>query len=673
MRLLFLLTGLLGFQYLSAQQLSQDVNVFIGSSGDHGQMSPAASYPFGMLSIGPQTYPNLHMGYEHRAKVFLGFTHNRFEGVGCQGSGGNILIKPFVDSASTVLTKATEKAGAGFYEVGFTNHISAQIAVYKNTGLEVYHFPAGKKGFQIDLSHTLANPFVAEEHQLNADGITGWVDSRTTCGVGTYRVYYAIRFSSAVQFTDVKEHVLNASIDAATEQLTIAFSSVDTTHAKAALLTGNYEQQKMKSQQDWNSMLDVVQVQGDPARVKLFYSMLYRTIQSPYLVSEKDGSYRGWDGSMQHTNDSIYNGWAIWDNYRTQLPLLSLFYPDRYKSIANSIADIYKFGKKDYATAHEPSNTVRSEHAIVILLDAYRKGYPVDLNAIADSLVSENERLDYAHPDKALESSYDTWALWQILEILGKKDLSEKYHQKTLTYKDYWTKDFKDITRRDVDRMQARGLYQGTIWQYRWFVPFDMKGMIALDGGQDTFNGQLNYFFDNDLYNHANEPDIQAPMLFNTSGEPWRSQELIHKYAADTVIQYYFNDNSRGIDPFVDVIYQNKPDSYIRTMDDDAGAMSAWYVFAACGLMPACPGWPVYYINLPLFQEVHFNHFTIKVNNYAANRRYIQSATLNGKPLNRNWLTQQEMMKGGTLVLTAGDKPNKTWGLDDPWVTDISK
>src|SRR3954468_3191037 len=106
MKIVLLIAGLLSCQYLSAQQ--KDVNVFLGSSGDHGQMSPAASYPFGMLSIGPQTYPNLHMGYEHKAKTFLGFTHNRMEGVGCQGSGGNILIKPFVNDPAAVLTKAAE-------------------------------------------------------------------------------------------------------------------------------------------------------------------------------------------------------------------------------------------------------------------------------------------------------------------------------------------------------------------------------------------------------------------------------------------------------------------------------------------------------------------------------------------------------------------------------------
>lgn len=675
----FLLAIALVFVWLySPAQTAQQVNTFLGSSGDHGQMSPAASSPFGLLSIGPQTYPKLHMGYEHKAKTFLGFTHNRFEGVGCQGSGGNVLIKPFIgaDAQECVLNKSTESAGPGFYKVAFTNQIKVEIAVLKNAGVEHYTFPqAAKKGFFINLSHTLANKFVAEEHTLNNNELSGWIDSRTTCNMGTYRVYYALKFNTPVQFNTLHDHQLLVTTSAAQIQLNIAFSSVDIAHAKAALNINGFEATQAGSQKDWNEVLDRITVKGDPAREKLFYSLLYRTVQSPYLISESDGSYRATDGSLQHTNGQVYNGWAIWDNYRTQLPLLAMLYPEKYKYMVNSIAQMYQYGKKDYATQHEPSNTVRTEHAIVVLLDAYRKGFDVDFKSITDSLIAEVDRLDFKTPDKALESSYDTWALAQILKISGKAELAAKYKQKALAYKDYWNKDFKDLTKPDVDRVSARGMYQGTIWQYRWLVPFDNKGLMELMGGEDGYLKELNEFFDDDYYNHANEPDIQAPLMFNATSQPWRSQYLVQKYAVDTVVQYYFNDNSRGIDPFVDVIYQNKPDTYIRTMDDDAGAMSAWYIFAATGIFPACTGWPVYYLSVPLFKEVVFkpggNNFTIKVANYAPNHRYIQAASLNGKALNRNWLSHEEIVKGGTLVITASDKPNKLWGTKDQWISSI--
>lgn len=663
---------------------AQLVNVFVGSEGDHGQMSPAASYPFGMLSIGPQTYPNLHMGYDHRASRFLGFTHTRVEGVGCKGSGGNILIRPFTgtDHNQDVLLKGKETAGPGYYSVSFRNGIAVNLAVAKNSGVEEYRFPAGDKGFYIDLSHTLANSFVAEEHVTDTISrtISGWIDARTTCNAGTYRIYYAIRFNDAVTFQNIAPHQLVAMMDKRRSNIMVAIgvSSVDTAHAIAAIGKQTLLQVTTAAQKAWNEVLGTIKVSGDTARQQLFYSMLYRTVQSPYVISEADGSYRATDGSLQQTKEERYNGWAIWDNYRTQLPLLSLLYPVRYRNITASVADLYRFGKKDFATDHEPSNTVRTEHSMVVLLDAFRKGYPVDFAAITDSLKAEAARLDFSKPDKALESSYDLWALAQILKLTGDTALAHHYLDKAAGYKNYWLKDFKDITQPDVDKVGARGLYQGTIWQYRWFVPFDVKGLIALAGGEAAYRQQLDTFFENDLYNHANEPDIQVPLMYNMTSEPWKSQHLVRKYAADTVVQYYFNDNSRGIDPFIGVIYTNRPDTYVRTMDDDAGAMSAWYVFAATGFSPACVGWPVYYLNVPLFKEVQFNRngagvFTIRVNNFSPANRFIRSATLNGKPLKRNWLTHDEIMKGGTLVIDAAAVPDKVWGTQEQWISDINR
>jgi putative alpha-1,2-mannosidase len=664
-------------QICSSQSLSDNVNVFLGSSGDHGQLSPAASYPFGLMSIAPQTYPKLHTGYEHKARTFLGFTHNRVEGVGCMGSGGNILITPFT-ADSSALIKTTEKASPGFYAVSFTNGISASFVVNGNAGIEDYRFPkANTNGFKIDLSHTLANRFVAEEHQLNSNAISGWIDSKTTCNAGTYRVYYYINFDKQVSITEGNNHIVSVKANNSTTdlQVKIAFSSVDITHAQQNILSTSAAVAQQNTKAEWSRELGAIKVRGNKDEEKKFYSFLYRTIQSPFLISEKDGSYRATDGSLQQSITPMYNGWAIWDNYRTQLPLLALMNPVRYQSIINSIAGLYKYGKKDYATQHEPSNTVRTEHAIVVLLDAYRKGFQVDFKSIRDSLIAETDSLDFSHPDKALESSYDTWALSQILEITGDQQLSERYKKKAAQWKEYWNKDFKDLTKNDIDRVGARSMYQGTIWQYRWLVTFDFKGLVEQAGGETNYLKELDQFFNNDYYNHANETDIQVPLMYNFTSEPWKSQEIVRKYAADTVVQYYFNDNSRGIDPFVGRIYENKPDTYVRTMDDDAGAMSAWYVLAATGMMPACVGWPVYYLNVPLFEEVKIgsdkNLFVIQTKNLSTGNRYVQSATLNGKPLQRNWLSHEEIAKGGMLVIIAGEKPNKNWGVKEQWISEI--
>ncbi|UYQ94470.1 glycoside hydrolase family 92 protein [Chitinophaga horti] len=657
---------------------TSQVNVFLGTSGDHGQLSPAASYPFSMLSIVPQTYPAIHTGYEYTAKQFLGFAHTCFEGVGCRGSGGNILVRPFVGASdSGKLHKLAQAGSPGAYSVTFTNKISAAFTVYGKAGLHHYQFPAGPKGFTIDLSHTLANDFVAEQHNAQGNSIKGWVEAKTTCNAGKYKLYYSLEFSVPVTVTSTGDHTLKViPVEAANDiMLRVALSSVSEARAQEALSTLTFNTTHQRAAEGWEQLLGRISVKGDKEREALFYSMLYRTLQSPYDVSEPDGQYRATDGSLQKTSGKRYNGWAIWDNYRTQLPLLSLMYPDKYADMANSIAEMYLRGKKDYATQTEPSNTVRTEHAMVVLLDALRKGYRIDIAAIREQLIKEADGLDFGTPDKALEASYDTWALAEILAMNGDKELAARYMNKALNYKNIWNKDFRDITKNDVDRMQARGLYQGTIWQYRWFVPFDVKGLIGLTGGEETFVKQLDHFFDNDLYNHANEPDLQAPLMYNATGQPWKSQQLMHAYAVDTVIQYYFNDNSKGIDPFVDRIYKNTPQSYIRTMDDDAGAMSAWFVFAACGIHPACVGWPVYYLNVPLFPEVKLQWpgkkpLLITTNNFSDKNVYIAKVELNGKVLSRNYLTQEEIVKGGTLVITASAQPVKTQATER-WVSEV--
>ena len=655
----------------------EKVNVFLGSSGDHGQMSPSASSPFNMMSIGPQTYPHIHSGYEHLAKEFLGFTHSRIEGVGCLGSGGNLLIKPILDNDSnTLLLKKQESASPGFYQVAFENGIRAQMSVKHNFGMHHYEFPRKGAGLHIDLSHAFVNRFVAEEHKIGTKSISGWIDTQTTCDKGIYRIYYVLEFSNLGTITKTADHQYRVEANADDKEMVVrvGFSSVSTAFAKAKIESMPIQDLAVQTTAAWNHHLNRIEVDGEKDREELFYSLLYRGLQAPFLVSETDGTYKAIDGSIQKSNSPIYNGWAIWDNYREQLPMLSLAYPERFGPIVKSIANLYPYGKNNWATKNESSPTVRTEHAIVVLLDGYKKGYPVDFNTIKDSLIAEVDRLEYNTPDKALESSYDSWALSEILKITKDSLLSAKYLNKALGYKRYWEKDFADLSLKDIDKMPARGMYQGTVWQYRWFVPFDVSGLKKLTGGEVSFLKQLDQFFAEDNYNHANQPDLQVPGLYNASSQPWKSQKLFRNIMLDTVVQAYFNENSKGVDSYIGRIYKNEPQAYVRTMDDDAGTMSSWFVMRSIGLSPANIGSPIYYLTAPIFKTVKLNwengkSFYIKVSNYDKDHFYIQSVRLNGQALFRNWLTQEEITNGGTLIIETGALPNKNWGIEDQWIS----
>ena len=358
--------------------------------------------------------------------------------------------------------------------------------------------------------------------------------------------------------------------------------------------------------------------------------------------------------------------------------MLSLVYPNEFGPIAKSLENLYRYGKKNWATMNEPSPTVRTEHAVVVLLDAYNKGYPINIETIKDSLIAEADRLDYNSPDKALESSYDNWAIAELLRINGNTLQSAKYAEKALDYKKFWKKDFADLSKNDIDQMQARGLYQGTIWQYRWFVPFDVAGLKELAGGEDQFIEQLDQFFSENNYNHANQPDLQVPGLYNATKQPWKSQKLFRNIMLDTVVQNYFNDNSKGIDPYIGRIYKNQPKAFLRTMDDDAGTLSSWFVMRSIGFSPANIGSPVYYLTASIFNSVEMaldngKSLKIEVKNYNKDHFYIQSAQLNGEVLTRNWLTQKELNQGGILLLETGAQPNENWGIENQWISGYKK
>ncbi|CDS92509.1 glycoside hydrolase domain-containing protein [Sphingobacterium faecium] len=663
---------------LHGQSKTELTNVFLGSSGDHGQLSPAASSPFHQMSIAPQTYPTLHMGYEHLAKEILGFTHNRFEGVGCKGSGGLILVKPFLglQDDGKPLIKEQEKAGPGYYDIALKSRIKAQFAVHENFGIHQYTFPAGEKGLTLDLAHAFNGAFVSNTYTLTKDGVLkGTIRSRTTCGVGIYSVQYAIAVANNNQWKGA-DNLLTVQLDNQTQKVTlrIAFSAVSTDYAEATLKansTKTYAQVKAASDHRWETYLSGITVKGDPNREKLFYSLLYRTLQSPYQINESDGHYRGTDGQIHQSKGNRYHGWAIWDNYKTQLPLLELLYPQQYQNIVSSVSDLYRYGKFDFAGPNEPANSVRTEHAAVVLLDASKKGYDIHLSAIRDSLVRDTMRFDFSKPDKYLEAAYDMWAMADLLPADRKH-----YLDRASSYAGVWLKEFKDLTRPDVDRMSARNMYQGTIRQYRWNVPFDMQGLVTLAGGKEAFTAQLDDFFDHHYFNRANEPDIQSPTSYYASSKPSRYQSLVRELALDTVIQYYFNDNSRGIDPFIDRIYKNQPKAFVRTMDDDAGAMSGWFVLTALGLHQPLIGQPIYYVSVPLFPEIVVQRgeqkLKIKVINYNDKNKYVKRILLNGKDIDRLWLHHDELRKGGLLEIEASAEPS-TYGTANIWVSDLKE
>jgi putative alpha-1,2-mannosidase len=148
------------------------------------------------------------------------------------------------------------------------------------------------------------------------------------------------------------------------------------------------------------------------------------------------------------------------------------------------------------------------------------------------------------------------------------------------------------------DIMHGDGLYEGTLWQYRWFVTWDVPGLMELIGGEEEFVDQLTHFFDKDLYNHGNQPDIHAPFLFNFSDSPWKTQKWVNQILTKDMIQWY-GTHDKWDEPYTGKIYKNSPQGYLFEMDEDMGTMSSWYVLSAIGIYPQNVGEPYYHLTSP--------------------------------------------------------------------------
>ncbi len=279
-----------------------------------------------------------------------------------------------------------------------------------------------------------------------------------------------------------------------------------------------------------------------------------------------------------------------------------------------------------------------------------------------------------------LETAYDDWCIAQMAKALGKKSDYELFMKRAHNYRNLFDPSIGFMAPKDSSGNWVRpfdpklsGGFAGeeyfaecNSWIYTFSVQHDVQGLINLMGGRRDFNRKLDQLFVEQptpmdkpaflaqfpdmsgligMYCQGNEPAFHIPYLYDYSGEPWKTQEMVRE-----IMDLYYNDGPLGLPG-----------------DDDGGAMSAWYVFSAMGFYPVTPGCPDYEIGSPIFRRVEVNvgggkTFVVEARHVSWRNKYIQSATLNGKPLLKPWITQKEIVDGGRLVFEMGEMPNKTWG-----------
>lgn len=725
------------------------VNPFICTEGDHGHWHPSALVPFGLVKLGPDTYPSsltgdgdyAHSGYNYADTIIRGFSHfhrGSSGGVRIVDRAGMFSVMPFSEFPSdsffvnpvVAIDKNSEKAVPGFYSVLLSpENILSELTASVHTGMHRYTFPPGKYA-HLYINEGNKNGGGIECKVINDKTIEGklnsfggaWFIMKFNVPLQSTQAWDGIKLLEAkhvenytdggfvCNFDDLKGKPLElkvgvslTSIEAARKNLELECEGWD------------FDKLKRKASDSWNDKLSLVNVEGDEEYKTIFYTALYHTCFLPVIQSDVEKTYKGLDKNIHLAKGyTHYNGYAFWDSFRTKYPLYSLCFPGVYRDIVSSLRDVYDQADNwgPYPDCyHEPHgqgleaygkngfqvfSTCRHEHMLMVVTDAYYKNlfhddvtihelYPFLKNEVMLQMPEKYDSIGYipARPDQTGEYCWDNWCVAQIAKDLG----YDKYYDYLMKRSRYWINTWDPSIKffraraedgewldfpEDPTINREKYTYEGTKWQWRWNVLHDVPAMIEVFGGKENFVKELEYFFENNLYTAGNQIDLQVPFLFNPAGTPWHSQKWVHQILTEPMIQLYGTHDFFS-EPILDRIYKATPDGYLEEMDDDYGCMAAWYAMSAMGLYQICPGKPVYQITSPIFDLVTIKldpeiypgkSFTVQSNNLSKKNYYIQSATLNGKPLNRSRITHKEIIGGGKLVFEMGPEPNKQWGVE---------
>jgi len=473
----------------------------------------------------------------------------------------------------------------------------------------------------------------------------------------------------------------------------------------------------------WNELLGKIKVEGGTEANKMkFYTGLYRSYSSKTIYSDVNGKYVDACENIQQVDPddfNVYGADAFWGSFWNLNQVWSLVSPDKSEKWVNSLMELYdKNGwLHDAPGGLEYSSIMVAAHQIPFIVNTWQKGIrgfdgekafkamkEIQMNPgqphecggyVGNRNLQTYMDIGFVPTNEGpvsntLEYAYDDWCVAQMARSLGKNDDYKYFMRRSQNYRNVfdpatkyirpkyaggpWLEEFS-MVKGAGDSGHSFGFgskdyVESNAWQFSWFAPHDLKGLIDLMG-VDEFNTRLEEGFENsrpyftsDFVNIGNQPNMEAPWLFNYSGKPWLTQYWVRE-----VLDNYF-----GTDPV---------DGYHG--DEDQGQMGSWFVMSAMGLFQMDGGAavePVYELSGPIFEKITIKldqkyykgkEFIIEAKNSSSENRYIQSATLNGKTLNKFWFKHSDLVKGGKLVLEMGSRPNKEWAVNSehPQVQDI--
>ena len=486
----------------------------------------------------------------------------------------------------------------------------------------------------------------------------------------------------------------------------VGISSVDEEGARlnveAEIPNWDFEGVMKQANTTWNEALGKIDIEtSDNDSRTVFYTSLYHAFIQPSLASDVDGRYRTMGHEIkQDASYTNYTVFSLWDTFRAAHPLYTIVTPEQNQAFIRSLLRKYDEGGilPKWELASNETGTMIGYHAVSVIADAMmKKQCDFDVKKALEACIRSSvydttgvtpmmdrqilngklmpvsikykNELGYIPCDKVggsvsqgLEFAYNDWLIAQMMKEHNRKDLYDKYMELSRNYRNYFDPETKLmrgrlsdgswITPFDPASVQRPSNYvEGNAWQWAWFVPQDVEGLMELVGGQKSFEAHLDTLFTTSSeltgdpnaaadvtgmigqYAHGNEPSHHIPYLYNYAGAPRKTQALV--------------------DHILRTLYHNDPNGL--SGNEDVGQMSAWYALSAMGFYSFCPGRPVYEIGRPIFDKVtiHLSNgkdFVIQAKNNSVENKYIRSMKLNGEDLAEPRFSHFDLMKGGELI-----------------------
>lgn len=687
------------------EDLTRFVDPMIGTFAP-GFVVPGASTPYGMVQNSPDTTgPFAYSGYLWSDPVIKGFSLVHLSGPGVK-KAGDIPFTPWVgplpSSAdpnlySSTFDHGTETASPGYYKVQLTSTpVTAELSASTRGAIQRYTFPPGpSSSVLVDIVRNIEGVSGRDGH-VDLDPATRTISGWTS---GRYKVYFAGQFDSAWTASapwGSGNKGVALTFDTTlrrTVTLRVAVSFVDVEGARRNLASDapDFDLAGMHSRARaaWNDALSAIVVKGGtPADTRAFYTSLYHAQLHPNVFQDVDGRYMGFDRQV-HTavGRTHYANFSSWDTYKAQNQLLATVAPERYRDMALSLLAAYEESGKlpRWGEQYIDASHMSGDPAIPMIADAACRGLlddkPEALASLLDAslnLVSrrpaELASLGYlpGRPGTTLEYGVADFALSLLASRVGATDAAAAALDRSHNWRNILEPTTKWMKARNADGSwdttsdptAENGFQEGNTYQYSWLAPHDTAALIDAMGGLDVASERLDQlfawpsevqnrvngfgtFYGVPQYAPGNEHDIQIPWMLPYTGRQWRAAEELRE------VQTVFR-------PTVDGLPGN----------DDLGSLAAWQVWSALGFGPVVPGAPFFVVGSPLFTSASIRlgegvgtpRFTLTAPDASPVAQYVQSASLNGKPLDASWFKAASVRPGGELRLEMGVLSNKSFG-----------